>query len=317
MKKRILMVFPVWFLIWTICLGCGSGRILSSSVNRKDYNNEPVETIPSPATNTTITKAILRERLSRRNVELIENSMCDKSASSKPSDPPEPKSIQTADDYLQCKPNPLTLEIKIISSYKDSFKAKLNNEEFNFDDLVARLKLAFKQREENGVFREGTNEIEKRINLAATDEDIADYERARIMVEDFEKLIDDLRANGIDEISVNFVHLMPFEILSSAPADSKSVPKTISGGVVNGKAVNLVQPSYPAAAKAVKASGAVNVQVTIDESGNVESAEAVSGHPLLRQAAVQAARASKFSITKLGGQPVKVNGIVVYNFKPE
>ena len=90
--------------------------------------------------------------------------------------------------------------------------------------------------------------------------------------------------------------------------------KTISGGVLNGKAVNLVKPSYPAAAKAVRASGAVNVQVTIDENGNVISAAAVSGHPLLRAASVQAARQSKFSPTILQGQAVKVTGIIVYNF---
>ena len=94
----------------------------------------------------------------------------------------------------------------------------------------------------------------------------------------------------------------------------KPVPKTISGGVVNGKARNLVTPVYPAAAKAVRASGAVNVQVTIDEQGNVISASAVSGNPLLRAAAVSAARASKFTPTELSGQPVKVTGVIVYNF---
>jgi len=96
----------------------------------------------------------------------------------------------------------------------------------------------------------------------------------------------------------------------------KPVPKTISGGVVNGKATNLVKPAYPAAARAVRASGAVNVQVTIDESGNVISASAVSGHPLLRAAAVGAARSSKFSPTMLSGQAVKVTGVIVYNFVP-
>jgi len=90
--------------------------------------------------------------------------------------------------------------------------------------------------------------------------------------------------------------------------------RTISGGVLNGKATNLVKPPYPAAAKAVKAQGAVNVQVTVDETGNVISATAVSGHPLLRAAAVTAARASKFSPTTLAGKPVKVTGVIVYNF---
>lgn len=92
--------------------------------------------------------------------------------------------------------------------------------------------------------------------------------------------------------------------------------KPISKGVVNGSAVSLPKPPYPAAARAVRASGAVNVQVLIDENGNVVSANAVSGHPLLRQAAEQAARSAKFKPTLLSGQPVKVNGVIVYNFVP-
>lgn len=89
---------------------------------------------------------------------------------------------------------------------------------------------------------------------------------------------------------------------------------SISGGVVNGKATGLPKPPYPAAAKAVKASGAVSVQVLIDEEGNVVSASAVSGHPLLRAASEQAARGARFSPTMLCGQKVKVSGIIVYNF---
>src|SRR5262245_53788322 len=99
---------------------------------------------------------------------------------------------------------------------------------------------------------------------------------------------------------------------SGAPVRETS--KTISGGVLNGKATNLVKPAYPAAAKAVRAAGAVNVQVTIDEVGSVIAASAVSGHPLLRAAAVQAAQQSKFSPTTLEGKPVKVTGVIVYNF---
>jgi protein TonB len=96
----------------------------------------------------------------------------------------------------------------------------------------------------------------------------------------------------------------------------KPAPKTISGGVVNGKATSLPKPPYPAAARAVRAAGAVSVQVLIDESGRVVSASAVSGHPLLRQAAEQAARSARFSPTELSGQPVKVSGIITYNFVP-
>lgn len=97
------------------------------------------------------------------------------------------------------------------------------------------------------------------------------------------------------------------------PEDPKK-PPMVTEGVINGKAANLPKPPYPAAARAVGASGAVNVQVMIDEEGNVISAKAVSGHPLLRDAAERAARAAKFSPTYLSKQPVKVSGLIVYNF---
>ncbi len=90
--------------------------------------------------------------------------------------------------------------------------------------------------------------------------------------------------------------------------------KTINGGVLNGRAVKLPLPGYPAAAKAVKAEGAVNVLVVINESGEVVESEAFSGHPLLREAAVDASRQAKFSTTLLNGQAVRVKGILVYNF---
>jgi protein TonB len=96
----------------------------------------------------------------------------------------------------------------------------------------------------------------------------------------------------------------------------KAPPKTISGGVLNGKAVSLPKPAYPAAARAVRASGAVQVQVLIDEEGRVVSASAAGGHPLLQAAAVAAARQARFSPTLLSGQPVKVSGIITYNFVP-
>ena len=93
-------------------------------------------------------------------------------------------------------------------------------------------------------------------------------------------------------------------------------PKTVvSGGVLNGKAISKPQPAYPPIAKAARASGTVTVQILVDESGRVVSASAVSGHPLLQQAAVSAARNARFSPTLLSGQPVKVSGVITYNFK--
>jgi len=103
---------------------------------------------------------------------------------------------------------------------------------------------------------------------------------------------------------------------TDSAAGSEPMVKKISGGVLNGKASSLPAPEYPAAARAVKASGAVNIQVTINEQGDIVSATAVSGHPLLRQAAEEAARKAKFAPTLLQGIPVSVTGVLVYNFVP-
>lgn len=109
----------------------------------------------------------------------------------------------------------------------------------------------------------------------------------------------------------------PVKIVDEPPPPPEEKPKPrapISGGVLNGKAISLPKPNYPPIAKAAHAAGTVVVQVLIDENGNVVSASAVSGHPLLVNAAVSAARSAKFSPTKLSGQPVKVTGVIQYNF---
>lgn len=92
------------------------------------------------------------------------------------------------------------------------------------------------------------------------------------------------------------------------------VPPVVSRGVINGQALSLPKPPYPAAALAVRAEGKVDVQVLIDETGRVVSARAVSGNALLRDAAERAAHMARFSPTKLSDVPVKVTGVIVYNF---
>jgi TonB family protein len=98
---------------------------------------------------------------------------------------------------------------------------------------------------------------------------------------------------------------------------SPSDMQTVSGGVLNGKAIDKPEPPYPSLAKAARASGTVTVQVTVDETGRVVSAAAVSGHPLLRAAAVEAARKARFTPTLLSGEPVRVSGVLTYNFALE
>lgn len=98
-------------------------------------------------------------------------------------------------------------------------------------------------------------------------------------------------------------------------ADTNPPPHApVTGGILNGRALRLPKPSYPKAAREVGASGTVEVRVVIDETGKVIYSHAISGPPELRKVSEDAAARSEFSPTKLAGAPVKVSGIIQYNF---
>ena len=78
----------------------------------------------------------------------------------------------------------------------------------------------------------------------------------------------------------------------------------------------LFKPIYPPPARAAGASGTVTVRIVFDESGKVIWARAVSGHPLLQKAAEDAAWHTTFPPMKVRGEPVKVSGVLMYNFVP-
>ncbi len=103
------------------------------------------------------------------------------------------------------------------------------------------------------------------------------------------------------------------------PAAPPEFPEGVSirrsGGSMQGSVVNRVQPDYPQEAKDAKVSGAVTVEITVDEEGNVVSAKAISGHPLLRSPSINAVRQWRFKPTILEGKPVKVVGQLTFNFE--
>lgn len=101
---------------------------------------------------------------------------------------------------------------------------------------------------------------------------------------------------------------------TKTPADESK--KLVQGGVINGKALVLPRPEYPYAARSKIAAGVVQVQVQvlIGEDGKVISASAVSGDSLFSETSVKAACKALFAPTLLAGQPVKVSGIITYNY---
>lgn len=99
---------------------------------------------------------------------------------------------------------------------------------------------------------------------------------------------------------------------AKTPAPSNVVRQV--GSIIESKAISKPAPPYPTIARQTRVQGPVAVQITVDETGRVVSARALSGHPLLMQAAVQAAYQARFTPTYLSNQPVKVSGMITYNF---
>ena len=101
---------------------------------------------------------------------------------------------------------------------------------------------------------------------------------------------------------------------AAEPPAPKPPVKAVSGGILNGRAINLPRPVYTDSAKRSGHEGTVSVEVLIDVAGKVISARAVSGPNPLRGAAEDAARRARFYPTLLSGQPMRISGVIKYNF---
>lgn len=106
-------------------------------------------------------------------------------------------------------------------------------------------------------------------------------------------------------------------LLRSRPLSRKGEPEPaagVSGGILNGKARRLPAPEYPPQAKEARAAGKVEVRVVVDESGKVIWASAAGGHASLLEASEEAAYRAEFEPITLQGKPVRVKGVLLYNF---
>jgi protein TonB len=99
------------------------------------------------------------------------------------------------------------------------------------------------------------------------------------------------------------------------PVPVKPPPQVrLSSTVISSKIITKPAPPYPMLAKQAHVQGTVTVEILIDEQGRVVSARATSGHPMLRAAAQASAYQARFSPTSISGTPVKVSGVINYNF---
>jgi protein TonB len=76
-----------------------------------------------------------------------------------------------------------------------------------------------------------------------------------------------------------------------------------------------VQPEYPSIARVAGQKGVVTVEVSINERGDVVSARAIAGPPMLRDSATAAARRWKFKPATRDGKPITSTSTISFNFK--
>ena len=123
----------------------------------------------------------------------------------------------------------------------------------------------------------------------------------------------------------DFSRLMPIEEPPPAEPPPRTEPappnrasnaerQSLSEKVLQGSAIFKPQPSYPRNAKRFNASGPVEVRVTISAAGRVTNAKAIRGHPMLRGAAIEAARKWIFNPTTVNGVPVETQLTLTFVF---
>jgi TonB family protein len=160
----------------------------------------------------------------------------------------------------------------------------------------------------SNLLREAAKLAEMEGNAAQAEEYTRQYEEALVTQKRLADELQQVVGTGRRVVSVS-------EGDVPLPPPATPVEKNVADpALLNGKAVSKPQPAYPPEAKAARASGTVTVRILVDEEGKVIEAEAVSGHPLLLEAARTAAWHARFSPTLVSGRPVKVAGVITYNF---
>lgn len=97
--------------------------------------------------------------------------------------------------------------------------------------------------------------------------------------------------------------------LAEAPLEFLNV-----GILTSDNATRMTRPVYSPIAQRSGIEGRVEVEVEINEEGEVTSANATTGHQTLRSSAEQAAKRSRFKPFLFNNTPIKAKGMIVYNF---
>lgn len=237
------------------------------------------------------------------------------------------------------KPNPLSLRVKISAARGISLNTEWMGTVDDTSTLKSRLSAIFTDRQNNAVFREGTNQVETTVILTA---------EAALTFSDLVKVIDAIVGAGSDQV----VSGTPVDTLaeptlyptaSPAVGDPLIVPPNASmtptggegggtgTGTGSGDPAKIYQPnevdqkaritskpgpSYTESARKNQVEGVVRLQVVLVASGAVGSIRPVTNLPDgLTEQAIAAARRIQFAPAQKDGRPVSTYVTIEYNFR--
>ena len=106
-------------------------------------------------------------------------------------------------------------------------------------------------------------------------------------------------------------HIGPIAV--AGPSNTRTKPYPISD-LNPGMLIKQVQPIYPAIAQQTRTEGKVVLVAVIDTQGRIENLRALSGHPFLVPAAINAVQQWRYRPYILNGQPVEVETQITVNF---
>lgn len=107
---------------------------------------------------------------------------------------------------------------------------------------------------------------------------------------------------------------VPESVLNSRH-DLPTVALRMSEGVTGGTLTHRVSPIYPQQARLLRIEGAVQLDATVGEDGNVHDVKVVKGDRILAAAATEAVQQWRYQPFALNGKPVSMHTQVTIQFK--
>jgi protein TonB len=84
--------------------------------------------------------------------------------------------------------------------------------------------------------------------------------------------------------------------------------------LLEGNLIRRVEPTYPPLARSARIQGSVVLVAVINKAGTIDNLHAVSGHPMLVPAAVDAVSQWRYRPYILNSEPIEVETQITVNF---